>query len=377
MRSFFHISEFNAEGFRLLPTLLMMNEHITLWAPSSVQLQTYNENQETFLQPKDILTLIESGKLSIIGRSDWLTDKAFRKHHRWEFSAWDENFDEVVREWAIVDNTKAIEKRRVIIADSENGFSFADEFIENHENSQKLEVLENRLKHKNFPAGTLEKLKRAKPEERIRIVLRDLYNHHEAKENSVAQQSIEVFNWIDLYTDILGLPEKTSYKNYELDSSKFWETLEFLRKIDSAKDFSELNSRLKRIEDGGLKKEIIEISRSNESISQVIEKSILENIKPPEWSQIFRLNLWDGISLSAIVSSLLDFGASPLSWYGLLAGIATSTLAPNTIGRNILEKHSILKTNNIGDYKLPYIVAYGRDTATYKEMDELRRKIIE
>lgn len=363
MRNFCHISEFNEQGYHLLPSMLMMSEKLILWAPAPKQLELYNNKGDTFLTTKNLLELVDKNQVSIIGRKEWITDKSFRDKNPFALAKWDDKFDNTIRLWASQDESKPISEKRVIIAENEKGFSLANEFLDKPENKGRIEVLLNRIASQQLPTGTNEKIERETSEDKkLRLALRDIYNHHLAKLNAHADQSIEPSEWVDIFNDVLGISPSLGAHN-EIEPDKFWEIIEFLKEYNSASNFKDLKKIL-------IKKDIIiddvnKISKSNESIKEIIEKSLAKGIKVPAWSNVFSNKYMDLFSVSSLVASVVTFQYSPLASYALISGITSSVLGAN-YAIKIMEKHSILRKEMEG-YKLPYILAYGREKATYNE----------
>jgi hypothetical protein len=78
MNVFCHINEFEVPGFGLLGSTLRLSRKLSLWSPSPWLMMRSQSEGASLIGPSEMLTLIEREYIVIMGRTDWLTDKASR-----------------------------------------------------------------------------------------------------------------------------------------------------------------------------------------------------------------------------------------------------------------------------------------------------------
>ncbi|MFZ6011758.1 MAG: hypothetical protein ACOYXT_15555 [Bacteroidota bacterium] len=366
MRNFCHISDFEEHGYQLVPSMLMMSEKLVLWGPAPDEIKLYNATHNTLLTPKDFLELIESNQISIIAREEWLTSKTYRNNHPWPQAKWDDTFDGEIKRWAYEDRDKALEDRRVIVAKKEPGYDSADQFLADSANKDKVEKLQNRMATLKLPRGMVGKLQREKHDhDKLRVVVRDMYNHVDARANAHAQQSVEPDEWMGIIYEILDI--ETEQWNYEVSAEKFWEALEFLKEHHSARNFKDLQKILNH--KAKITADLTKLYKSSDSIKAVLEESIAKGMKPPSWAEVFRKSTRDVVTVGSLLSIVASFlFAPPQTAMVLITGLTTAALGP--LAQNAGIKTSILRREMDG-FALPYIIAYGTDKGTYEEARRL------
>ena len=152
----------------------------TLWAPSSYMLKS----DASALTPKAFLDYLQRGEIRIFGRYEWLCEPGSRKESQWEGSAWDRNIDAEIKRICEEDENKIKSARRVVIVPAENGYKFADDYLDQH--PDEITRWERIIKSKRryaIPSGSreaaLQKMDDG-PREAARRILRDAYNHGQA-----------------------------------------------------------------------------------------------------------------------------------------------------------------------------------------------------
>src|SRR6476620_9921478 len=120
--TFCHISEFDADGYQSLRHMVAMSAPITLWAPAS----SFLNRPDSSVKHHEFRELIRRGAIKVLGRSHWLTDKAWResKVNDWEGYAWDDSIDGYIRdiyEYDQHNSTNATPPDRVVAAGNAPG----------------------------------------------------------------------------------------------------------------------------------------------------------------------------------------------------------------------------------------------------------------
>jgi len=78
-RTFCHISEYGDAGYANLHRLVAASSPLVLWAPSSARIAS----PVCRLGPTEFVKLVERRTIRVIGREDWIMNRAFRDGHRW------------------------------------------------------------------------------------------------------------------------------------------------------------------------------------------------------------------------------------------------------------------------------------------------------
>ena len=165
-RWFCHISEFGGEkadvtfeGAALLPVMLFLSKHLTLFAPSARQFSEAFTKGESLLAPEDLLELVQRHRIQIVGRRAWLTSPASRMNSNWKHAPWMSEFDDPIAEMALADELLPLWDRRVVLADPEDGWAWADKQLA----AQSDHAITARalLARKELPPGFIEKAGRS------------------------------------------------------------------------------------------------------------------------------------------------------------------------------------------------------------------------
>lgn len=194
--AFCHINEYQDRGYRDLRQMLLLSEPLTLWAPSSVLLGESN------VAVDDILLLLDTRRIRVIGREEWLTSESFRNTHPFGPSAhWVPRIDNEIKRLLEEDKTRPRHTRRVVAAPPADGYEWADSHMDqNREVIERLYDVYQRTPQL-IPGGTMDTVGRNLTERKIahsnvaivvKTILRDAYNHGMAFKISDADVSMHL-----------------------------------------------------------------------------------------------------------------------------------------------------------------------------------------
>lgn len=260
--TFCHISQYGNKGYRALRRMIAMSQPC-LWAPSSVLLKS----DLTRLSPTAFLRYVEKGEIRIFGRHEWLHEPEWRNSRPWPDAAWDNTIDGTIRRICLEDEGEPKEQQRVAVAPPENGYSFAESYLDANpqEISRWTRILSDKKHRLVIPSETREAALRDiddnNPKGAVRRVLRDAYNHGQAFSYSGADAPLLVEPIHKDFLKILadappldgssatkGAPEKrmreSSSKTMDLQiSAVAGQLIEFLQQLDlHARDRGDVDS---------------------------------------------------------------------------------------------------------------------------------------
>lgn len=179
-RTFCHISEYGEAGYANLHRMIATSSPLVLWAPSSKLLSS----PDCRLTEREFVTLVDRGTVRIIGRKQWLTDRASRDSHPWEGASWTPLIDDAIRAIALRDAGLPEDARRVVIAEKEGGDTWAPAHVGEHPELVALiyEALLAPDAELHFPVGVVETANRyaGDPVGLAERIVRDAYNHDAA-----------------------------------------------------------------------------------------------------------------------------------------------------------------------------------------------------
>lgn len=179
-RTFCHISEYGEPGYANLHRMIATSSPLVLWAPSSRLVSSSGCR----LTEREFVTLVDRGTVRIIGRKQWLTDRASRDSHPWEGASWTPLIDDAIRAMALQDASQPENLRRVVMAEEERGDTWASSHVgENPELVALIyEVLLAPDANLHFPVGVVETATRFSddPVGLAERIVRDAYNHDAA-----------------------------------------------------------------------------------------------------------------------------------------------------------------------------------------------------
>jgi len=196
------------DAWAVLPALLVLADDVVLWSPAATALETAHspstaaEARAPFA-PSDILNLVEDGAVKIAARQRFIEDKEFRNSPKgWPGQHWHSTFDDAIYKiWKSEERTKPRE-RRVIAVGDESGYKNADAEIKRRGSAF---ALAQRLFLKNrIPFSTSERIQRNRERSddirwrrqpklmAIREVLRDAFNHEDARNSTESQLAVQL-----------------------------------------------------------------------------------------------------------------------------------------------------------------------------------------
>lgn len=383
MRYFIHISEFGFEGYRYLPALAFVADDLVVWSPSGHQARAAVKAGRSLVGPDDLLSLVENRRLRVIGRKKWLLDDESRKASKWAGAAWTESFDGVFKDFAEGDEDLPDAEKRVLFAKEEQGHDWAREEIER--GSPRIKLVESLIEspHALDPAKTVllpglaEKLARLHaPEERLKLALRDIRNHTLAAQEAHADISVEPRAFREVVSDIASeSSHRQSLPSLGPPTESGWRDLVALvDEIRAPKNLREVEELLKLKERPGVTAVIHSLLLHRNPRAQVHAE--LEGA--PELDSWWKMLLAGGpfplsnaLDMVAVLLGIVieppAAAAVPLTRLCFSIGEATERWANR-------EEEETAVINYTGSV-LPFLLAYGDATATFKRVEELKRKL--
>jgi len=398
---FCHISEFGGEeehssftGATVLPVLLFMSDRLTLWSPSGQQFRNAQMNDESILRPEDLLDLVRTKRIQILGRKEWLMSPLSREKSKWRYAPWDDKFDLPIAEMALEDKDLPTLDQRVVLADEEDGWKWADKQMATF--TEKAVTAQKFLTQRKLPVGLLEKADRyaafASDEDkdktrsaarsmeipisewlRIRSVLRDARNHEMAFKISGSHISVEPSEHVEAIPSIVG-PRANQKVDYNLPSNaQLWEFLQIAASLSCPRDARQLEKLLERKDRDDLKREMAPFITNPEAALALHSRLQMD---PPNW-----LSVLNPVSGRTNASR----GFKSLGYLGLLLAIVGAQVTPAALiglgiailgcGKDLGEKVNWLRVSDDQGLKFPLVLGYDRTSATYKERAAMRKKL--
>lgn len=232
LRTFFHISEYEVEGYEALPRVLAVCDEVVLWAPPTRALTNLGTRG---LSKRAFLEFVESGRIRVAARHEWLTDEGYRSRLAetiWSDAAWDPDIDTELKR--LLDQDKTDPSGRgpsVMAAPTAVGVEAALELLDT--NMSIVVSLAERLRNEpwHLPPGVAAAARRAPfpgvPEELqlALCVVKDARNHADALKFSGAHVPVlmghrdqDLFNsWVIWWLTQPGGP--AFIRSFEPDAS--------------------------------------------------------------------------------------------------------------------------------------------------------------
>lgn len=351
-RVFMHIDEYGEDGFAVLPHYICVSYPLVLWSPSALLLKTANKNNSTDLTPTDLLRLIDcqDAPIRVIGRREWF-DPSWRKGHAFWGARWDSEFDTKLAAFAKEDETNSVENRRVMFASPERGYEMADEMLATPRAKSIYSSIGKLFAEGALPQGIMEKAQRDKDASRpyVRTVLRDFYNHEDAKEEARAIASASPCQHLLLLHKIVHGAGVTAVTTTEgrgshADEGDIRDAAKILKRLPDTINRKILCSFLK----SSMHKDLRDLFFSERG-QKSIEGHLIDELKkvatiPPLLERIFPPGrpLKRNLTLGGMVYTLASFVMSGSPRYGLLPisyAVAEGTLMRSGVLSPVPKKH--------------------------------------
>jgi hypothetical protein len=383
MRCFLHISEFGFEGYRYLPGLATISDDLVVWAPAALQAKKAKATGASLVGPEEILGLVESSKIRIVGRDHYLMEKSSRKNG-WPLAKWTETFDGEIAQIAEKDLTLPVEQRRVFFAGPEQGKEWAR--AELARRGPKVEQVEELIttghaldpKKSELLPGLVEKLRRLRSQdEQLTLALRDIRNHTLAAEEVAADVSVEPLAFREIVSDLSQPEAKEPLATTAPTLEGVRELLEVVMSVIPLENNDDLRRLLDLKEIPTIRLQIESLLRFDPRPKVRLERELEAAGELRDWLGA----LWNPEPLKGAFP--LDVIAVTLALLGEPALAAVSPLTR-------LGCYMAQAAKRYGDYEdeldepisyagmsLPFILAFGNETVTFNRIGELRRRLEE
>lgn len=181
--TFYHINDYNEQGFANLPSYIASSYPIVLWSPSGRLLTRCYKDGICPITPEQFLQLVEAGYIHIIGR-EWWFEKSKRLNYPWPDGVWLDGFDDRITAILRERERSPEHERSVRIVEEQDGPAWAENYIHSKDASI-ITIIERLIREHRVPQGVEEKASRKLQEgnrvEAVKMVLRDLRNHVKSK----------------------------------------------------------------------------------------------------------------------------------------------------------------------------------------------------
>jgi hypothetical protein len=373
VKVFSHITEFGPAGMQNIPALTFLSEKVSLWSPSASFIEEANRTGHSDLTPRDMLELVDGGHIQIMGRHRWFFDKNLRNNYPsgYRFANWDNSFDNTLQLMAVQDRDEALENRRVLIADEEDGRSWAEEAIESSADAHVAAVATAKaILSSGHTLGLDEKLAKAKTEtDRVKIVLRDIRNHSKAFSDSRADQVVVMAQEAQSYAQAVS-GDNRNRLGFAAEQEKLPELVDFLSKISKPRDLRELLRLLNDKDIAIFRDEVTALMQSSAPVDVEVLARIQAGTPELTWSD----TLWGrdliqattrlGPTALGLLIAFLTIQFEPAALIGLLIqGIQTAVPLGTKLG-------ALPAPDYVGP-RFPFILGFGRGSPTYTQIREM------
>lgn len=341
--AFCHISEYGETGYRYLPQMLLMAEPLTLWSPSSMLLR------RSRIPVDDLLALIGEGHIRVIGRERWLTSRAFRDKHDYQYARWTPRIDDEIKRLCETDARDRHGRPIVLVVPPEDGYTWAQAQMNRdrsvvakwHERFERTPQV--------LPQGTrdaidrnLAKRKIARSEAAIvaKTILRDGRNHGQAFAMSNSEIAVQLsrvdIKFTQLLADEAGTlsiagPRRGEQTPLAATAGELvLQTIELLRRLD---DYTDRRPDLRTFLASDARNELIRWIRTMTNDVKMhrrddIDGRVLRQLVDELSRGTFHANVRDtwrrartesALGLAEVVTSIVDaaiYGTSPLGVVG-------------------------------------------------------------
>jgi len=183
--TFCHISDYDEDGFGLIPQMIESSYPLILWAPPGATVNDYYNKRICPLSPEKLIYFVEQGNVQIMGRENWLLDEQYRRKYAEDksFAKWYNNFDGAIKSIWRAQQSMPEHERSVHIASEEDGWRWATDLLEDE--PERIDPLWKRIEKKKVPQVSLKRIHEKGYGEKDKYqavlqVLRDARNHTKA-----------------------------------------------------------------------------------------------------------------------------------------------------------------------------------------------------
>jgi hypothetical protein len=272
---------------------------------------------------------------------------------------------------AVQDRDEALENRRVLIADEEDGRSWAEEAIESGADAHVAAVATAKaILSSGHTLGLDEKLAKAKTEtDRVKIVLRDIRNHSKAFSDSRADQVVVMAQEAQSYAQAVS-GDNRNRLGFAAEQEKLPELVDFLSKISKPRDLRELLRLLNDKDIAIFRDEVTALMQSSAPVDVEVLARIQAGTPELTWSD----TLWGrdliqattrlGPTALGLLIAFLTIQFEPAALIGLLIqGIQTAVPLGTKLG-------ALPAPDYVGP-RFPFILGFGRGSPTYTQIREM------
>jgi hypothetical protein len=244
MKTFCHINEYAPEQFDCLSAMILASDKITLHSLSGVVLDQARHARAFPFSNREVLDLVNAGHVQVSARESWF-DKRHRSKHPWPGAVWVADLDDELSRLAQNEGAKDdVDRAPVFVLPEETGHTRALEQEEKRtkEYERAAELLESRA----VPTGTLQKLaKLTKKSDKIKMILRDAYNHVDVQKRLRAQLPIEPEAATIRMTSIARTTVESSPKDPELrEQCRMNEIIDLIRALQPVETFKDFLAQI-------------------------------------------------------------------------------------------------------------------------------------
>lgn len=363
-----------------MPGLATISDDLVLWAPAALQAEQAKRDGASLVGPEEILQLVATGKVRIVGREHYLMEKSSRKNG-WPLAQWTSSFDEEVAAIAEKDLNRPIAERRVFFAGPEKGKEWAERELARRGprvgQVEKLIGAPNALnpdKSELLP-GLVEKLTRLPEEEQVALALRDIRNHTLAAEEIDADFSVEPLAFREIVSDLATERrwESPSPPSPTLDGVR--ELLDVVMSLAPLSSPNDLYRLLDLKELPTVRLQIESLLRFEPHPRERIEGELEAADELADWlSRLIDPTPLKGGPLLDLIGVVLALFVEPeLALVGPMTrlGCAAGEAAQQHASYEAKVDAPIPYAGTL----LPFILAFGDQTVTFNRIGELRRRL--
>jgi hypothetical protein len=333
--------------------------------------------------PSEMLTLIERGYIMIMGRTDWLTEKASRDSSDWEGALWDPDYDSVISRWASEDEFKT-EKRVMLLGQSREARGYP--WAEQHLGTERAERALHRYRAGELPRALLTTTKKLEQtrgvDAAVTRILRDARNHVDAFAASGATVPLEPAEHGDFAFDIVRERQEPSTRHFSVQDAETTTAclLDLLKFCATLKPPTTSKELFDSLHDGRRDELITEIGRWVDQPAPVSElhRAIQNSVSSEDFFERLRTNRGDAEFAGAVAALAVPLLTDRYR-KSVLRGKKTEQTRRNFLYLTLASLG--LGMYGIGDLvaptyvysgpTFPFLLAYGTAHPTYAQIEEM------